>query len=299
MSEKDNGSEFSDGKPKKNKASSVFDESNTPFDEPIIKREYTHNPIGNNPQNENNARRAEPIIQEAKYEEVKEEEDDEDIPVGKKSTPEGDSREEDTKKAPSTAQMRKAAEATADALLNQYVHFFPMPFRAIAKFPEKKIEQMALSDELDLQMELEGAAGEGITVQDYIKSHNEGIDEVFQITDDMREDIREPLVEVLLENDIKLTPTQRLLMAVGGHCISLGLASHAHYNQRNAALKMFKEFHAEARKAKSRPVAEPKERSKESNDPQFEDIPSSKNAQGVVYDDPEKIDVSFNGADND
>lgn len=124
---------------------------------------------------------------------------------------------EDTKSSPLADlpphTKRKAAEQTADTLLKGYAQFAPMPFKWMAKLPESKIEKMAFNGELDLSIEV----SEGLTFDDYMKQTNAQIDEIFEVDGDTLSDIREPLIEVLMEQDMVLTPAQRLTAAIISH----------------------------------------------------------------------------------
>ena len=103
------------------------------------------------------------------------------------------------------AQKRKSAEKTAEALLNLYCQFAPLPFKNWASFKDHKIQKMVFEDKLDLQMPLEN----GITVKDYIDGNNEQVEEIFKVSEETREEIKDPLIDVLLEQELALTPTQR------------------------------------------------------------------------------------------
>ncbi|ASS48427.1 MAG: hypothetical protein A3D31_08310 [Candidatus Fluviicola riflensis] len=108
---------------------------------------------------------------------------------------------------------RRAAEQTADTLLKGYAQLAPIPFKWLSKFPESKIEKMAFNGEIDLSIEV----SDGVTFDEYIKQTNEQLDEIFEVDSDTLSDIREPLIEVLLEQNMELTPTQRLIAAVLSH----------------------------------------------------------------------------------
>lgn len=108
---------------------------------------------------------------------------------------------------------RRAAEQTADTLLKGYAQLAPIPFKWMAKFPESKIEKMAFNGQIDLSIEV----SEGVTFDDYMKQTNEQLDEIFEVDSDTLSDIREPLIEVLMEQNMELTPTQRLVAAVLSH----------------------------------------------------------------------------------
>jgi hypothetical protein len=108
---------------------------------------------------------------------------------------------------------RKAAEQTANTILKGYAQVSPMFFKWFAKLPEDKIEQLAFNGELDMSIEV----SKGLTFDDYMKQTNEQIDEIFEVDQDTLSDIREPLIELLLEQEMELTPAQRLIAAVITH----------------------------------------------------------------------------------
>lgn len=149
-----------------------------PFSDPVIERSYTD-----------------------EKEDI-EEEQDEELPNDK--TPLDD--------APPQAK-RRAAEQTAKAILKGYAQVAPIPFKWLAKIPEDKVERMAFDGELDTTLEV----SEGMTFDDYMRETNEQLDELFEVDEATLDDIREPLIDVLMEQQLELTPTQRLVMAVVSH----------------------------------------------------------------------------------
>lgn len=144
----------------------------------------------------------------------------------------------------SPAQKRKAAEKTADALLNMYCQFVPMPFIKWSSFSEGKIQKMVFENKIDLSMQLEN----NVSVKDYIDGVNEQAQEVFKVTDETKEEIKDPLVDVLLEQDLALTPTQRLMLAVGGHLVTMGFSAYQLAQNNKQALETFEKFHIQMNK---------------------------------------------------
>lgn len=112
---------------------------------------------------------------------------------------------------------RKAAEQTANAILKTYSHIAPKPFKWLSKFPEAKIEKMAFKGELDVTIEV----ADGLSFDEYVKETNKQIDELFEVDEDTIEEIKEPLIEVLMEQDLELTPKQRLGMAIASHVLEM------------------------------------------------------------------------------
>ncbi|CAG5086820.1 hypothetical protein [Parvicella tangerina] len=160
-----------------------------PFADPIIERSYTGVKANTN-------------------EEQKEEENDELDLNDSGNTPLSDLNPK--------AKLR-AAEKTAEAILKGYKNLAPEPFKWWCKFPEDKIERMTFEGEINPDIEVE----QGVTFDEYIKQTNEQIDEIFEVQEETLEEIKEPLVEVLLEQELELTPQQRLGMAVLSHLIQM------------------------------------------------------------------------------
>jgi hypothetical protein len=145
------------------------------------------------------------------------------------------------------AQKRRSAEKTAEALLNMYCQFVPMPFIKWSSFSEGKIQKMKFENKIDLSMQLEN----NVSVKDYIDGVNEQAEEVFKVTDETKEEIKDPLIDVLLEQDLALTPTQRLMLAVGGHLVTMGFSAYQLAQNNKQALETFEKFHIQMNKQKA------------------------------------------------
>ncbi len=113
-----------------------------------------------------------------------------------------------------------------------YAQLAPIPFKWMSKFPESKIEKMAFNGQLDLSIEV----SEGVSFDDYMKQTNEQLDEIFEVDSDTLNDIREPLIEVLMEQNMELTPTQRLIAAVLSHLTQMFTVAFKLRQQNNRIL---------------------------------------------------------------
>lgn len=142
----------------------------------------------------------------------------------------------------SAAQKRKAAEKTADALITTYANLVPIPFKKISSFNIRKLEQRHMNDELDMNMII---MEDGTKVRDYCEGVNEQAESTFVVTKEMQEEIKDPLIDVLLENNFALTPTQRLVMVVGGQIVQMGITAIQFMQQNSNAMESFKKFHEE------------------------------------------------------
>lgn len=161
-----------------------------PFSQPIIERSYT------NGKQTNDSAQSTESEDEIILEEAKEKTPLDDIPPITK---------------------KRAAEQTADALLKGYARLIPEPFKWLSKISEEKVERMAFDGELDLGIEV----SEGVSFEDYMQQTNAQIDEIFEVEEETLDEIREPLIEVLMEQELELTPTQRLTMAVFSHLVQM------------------------------------------------------------------------------
>lgn len=138
-------------------------------------------------------------------------------------------------------QKRKSAEKTAEAILGVYCKFAPLPFKKWASFSENKISKLSFDDKIDLNMMLE----DNVTVKDYIDSTNEQVEEIFTVSEEQKNEIKEPLIDVLLEQELALTPTQRLLMAVGSHVVTMGFSAFQLAQNNKIALESFEKYHSQ------------------------------------------------------
>lgn len=127
---------------------------------------------------------------------------------------------------------KKAAEQTANAILKGYARMAPIPFKWLAKVNESKVKKLEFEGHIDISLEV----SEGMTFDDYMKQTNEQVDEIFTVEGDTLEEIREPLIEVLMEQEMELTPQQRLLMAVVSHLFQMLTAALSLRKQNNNIL---------------------------------------------------------------
>ncbi len=143
----------------------------------------------------------------------------------------------------SPAAKRRAAEQTADAMLKGYARISPMPFKWLSKVSEQKVEQMTMSGELDPHLEV----SDGLEFQDWMRQTNDQVDEIFKVEKETLDEIREPLVEVLMEQQLELTPTQRLMMAIFSHLAQMLTVALKLRQQNNRILSYQKHLTALSR----------------------------------------------------
>ena len=184
------------------------------------------------------------------------------------------------------AQKRKSAEKTAEALLNLYCQFTPMPFKSWASFKDHKIQKLAFEDKIDLKMPLEN----GITVKDYIDGNNEQVEEIFKVSEETKQEIKDPLIDVLLEQELALTPTQRLMLAVGSHLVTMSFSAYQLAQNNKIALETFERYHQQTKQTTSNNSKEQKIRRSKDNQDSF---------SKVERDAVEKFMQEMSGEDNE
>lgn len=185
-----------------------------PFEEPIIERSYNKGSDTQDQQDHDNLEESDEFTN---------------LDESKEPTPLDDAGDRT---------RQKAAEQTADTILKGYSRLAPKPFKWLAKVSESKAEKLAFSGQLDLDIEV----SEGVTFEDYMKSTNEQVDEIFEVDEDTLEEIREPLIEVLKEQSMELTPQQRLGMAVISHLMQMFTIAMKLRSQNNRILTYQKQL---------------------------------------------------------
>ena len=159
-------------------------------------------------------------------------------------------------------QKRKAAKQTAEVILASYQKFAPIPFVKIASFNMNKLNKLSMSGELDLNMVI---MDDGTTVGSHAENVNTQVVELFKVTEDMKNELREPLIDVLMEQSLVLTPVQRLGIAVGGQLVQFTVQAIQLGYQNREALNTFKEWKADKGGYATAPHPAPKHQSPPTN----------------------------------
>ncbi len=141
----------------------------------------------------------------------------------------------------SPSEQRKNAEKTAEVILTNYAELLPILPKLLVKWDMDKMQLLDIKKEIRLSMMV---TDEGLTIRDWMNNVNKQADEVFVVTDEMKESIRQPLIDVLMERGMAMTPMQRLLSAVGSQVFMFGVASAKMFMQNRTAISTFKAFKA-------------------------------------------------------
>jgi|JI9StandDraft_1071089.scaffolds.fasta_scaffold43328_3 hypothetical protein len=161
---------------------------------------------------------------------------------GNSSTKKVEKNEDSNLKELSPKEKRQAVEKTAEAILLAYRNYMPLPFVYIASYDIKKLKKLEEDDLIDLQTP---AKRDGTTFLEYTKEFNEKVEEAFKVTDAEVEALREPLIDVLSEQEIAFTPTQNLLFTFGQIVVAKTMSCIQLYREKKSDIEEMKEMHRE------------------------------------------------------
>lgn len=239
----------------------IPNENFNPLEESVIGRSYTGGVVneGNNNNNNNNNfqnfQNNERIIEEPNYQSSKASTPNVDSNLINNSTGNNDipnnnsnggnsgggnsdnSNDKDNQKA-SPEDIRK----TADIYLLAYKNFGGVPFTYFSEYDIKKLESLDKKGEIDITTEVDR---KGTTFKEYAENFNKEVEKAFKPTDEEVESLREPLVDVLSEQNHNLTATQRLLLALGQIVVAKGMLTVKFMRQKKADTADMKQMHAE------------------------------------------------------
>jgi len=150
--------------------------------------------------------------------------------------------DDEPKKSPK--EIRDDAEKTADIILSAYQVGVPKILGGLSKYNINKLQKLHKEDKIDIETPL---FRDGSNFIDYATSFNSQADEIFKVTPEEVENIRTPLIDVLVEKQAAMTPMQRLMTAVG---VSFGIKAISAVQlaiQKNKDIKDLMQVHQERR----------------------------------------------------
>jgi hypothetical protein len=161
---------------------------------------------------------------------------------GNSSTKKVEKNEDSNLKELSSKEKRQAVEKTAEAILLAYRNYMPLPFVYFASYDIKKLKKLEDDDLIDLQTP---AKRDGTTFLEYTKEFNEKVEEAFKVSDAEVEALREPLIDVLSEQEIAFTPTQNLLFTFGQIVVAKTMTCIQLVREKKSDIEEMKTMHRE------------------------------------------------------
>lgn len=151
-------------------------------------------------------------------------------------------QESDNLKELSPKEKKEAMEKTADAILLAYKQYIPLPFVYFASYDNKKLEKLHNADEINLETQVRR---DGTTFREYAKEFNGKVDKAFEVSDEEVEALKEPLVDVLMEQEFAFTPTQRLMFVGGQFLVAKVMMCVKFLREKKSDIQEMKDIHAE------------------------------------------------------
>jgi len=142
----------------------------------------------------------------------------------------------------SASDKQKAVEMFADAIIGNYAELLPIIPKMIAKYDMEKMQLLDDEGNIRLSMVVDRDENGDLTIKEHCINFNNTCDKTFVVTDEMKSELRGPLIAFLMEKGVAPSPLTTLLITVGKHTLTFVIAAIQMRGERNAALKTFTKF---------------------------------------------------------
>lgn len=145
------------------------------------------------------------------------------------------------------SQKRRVFKQTARSLVLAYKQFSGLPFKYIATrdINAAKMAEYDITGVLDTNVVLELPNDVHLSISQYFEQQCMKADGLFELDPDVEKEIEEALTDVLMEKQFALTPTQRLMVAVGQDLVNKGIQLFQFRAEVRTTLDYLKSNHAE------------------------------------------------------
>ena len=140
------------------------------------------------------------------------------------------------------AEKKDSVAKTTDAMLLAYKTYIPLPFIHFSSYNLKKLDKLDKDDIIDLDTQV---TSDGTKFREYSKNFNSQVEKAFIVTDEEVEALREPLFDVLMEQDFAFTPTQRLMFVAGQFVVAKVMMCVKFLREKKSDMDDMKRIHAE------------------------------------------------------
>lgn len=143
----------------------------------------------------------------------------------------------------SPTEQRKQVEMFADAILTSYQQYLPIIPTMICQYNMGKMEVLDKDGIIRLSMTIQrDEDGVGLTVREEFNNFNAEVEEIFVVTDEMKLELRDPLIAVLMEKGIAPTPMMTLCIGVARHVLMILIGMFKMLAKKSQHLETFKDF---------------------------------------------------------
>jgi len=149
------------------------------------------------------------------------------------------------------SQKRRVFKQTAQSLVLAYKQFSGLPFKYLATrdINAGKMAEYNVTKELDTNVVLELPNDVHMSIAQYFEQQCMKADGLFELDPDVEKEIVEALTDVLMEKQFALTPTQRLMVALGQDLFSKGVQLFQFRAEVKTTLDYLKNNHSEQMEA--------------------------------------------------
>lgn len=191
----------------------------------------------------------------------------------------------------SPTEKRKQVEMFADAILETYGEFYLAAFAGYCSVKMNKLEILDRNGDIRLSMVIEKGENGELTVSQYFIKHNENASDAFTVTPEMKLELREPLIAVIMEKGVTPSPTTQLIITIGRH-ILMGVSSAVKMKtEMLEVLETFKQFRQEEKDGQSTNESKKVKTMETSKSKEFATM-SEILQDAEKYDNLSKVDVS-------
>ena len=142
----------------------------------------------------------------------------------------------------SQTEKKEQVELFADAILTNYAQLLPIIPKMICQYNMGKMEMLDMDGVIRLSMVIDRNEDGELTLKEHCFNFNAEVDEIFVVTDEMKEQIRGPLIAVLMEKGIAPTPMTTLLIAIGSQALMMIIATFKMLARKQSDMKKFEKF---------------------------------------------------------
>ncbi len=114
---------------------------------------------------------------------------------------------------------KKAAKQMAEMVLEGYSSICSFAGN-FANMNEGQLLQMQTEGKIDLQMPIPVSPQERVGVVDFVQSYNSQIDEAMEVTDEFKDNVRDPMTRIFEKKGVGMTDEQFLLVMFGKDIIT-------------------------------------------------------------------------------
>jgi hypothetical protein len=139
-----------------------------------------------------------------------------------------------------------ACESMVDTVLDVYAGLHKLAGN-YAKFPEEKLNELILNNEIDGDMMMPTESGEDVSLQEFFGSYNEQVDEIFTYDREFGMKVRPAMVRVFMKKGWGMTDEQLLLFAFGQDIITKATQFYGLKKSINSTVDLLKEIHSDSK----------------------------------------------------